>query len=67
MIDGLKEFVVMIKDFLLSLINGLGTLVNSLAHISGIATQASWWMPSALFSMMILSLTIIIVLRVIGR
>lgn len=67
MIDGLKEFVVMIKDFILSLINGLATLVESLAHISGISSQAAWWMPSALFSVMILSLTIIIVLRVIGR
>lgn len=67
MIDALKEFVVMIKDFLLSLINGLAALVEALAHISGISSQASWWMPSALFSVMILSLTIIIVLRIIGR
>lgn len=67
MIDGLKEFVVMIKDFILSLINGLATLVEALAHISGISSQASWWMPSALFSVMILALTLIIVLRIVGR
>lgn len=67
MIDGLKEFVVMIKDFILSLINGLATLVEAFAHISGISSQASWWMPSALFSVMILALTLIIVLRIVGR
>lgn len=67
MIDGLKEFIQMVGEFLSSLYHGLGSLVSSLTFVSGASSTASWWMPSAIYSVMILSLSLIIILRIIGR
>lgn len=65
--DGLFEFFDMIKDFVMSLINGLAQVVTTLASISTLAGQASWWMPSAVFTVFIVAVTLIVVLRIVGR
>lgn len=65
--DGLMEFFDMIKDFVMSLINGLAQVVSTLASISSLAGQASWWMPSAVFTVFIVAVTLIVVLRIVGR
>ncbi len=65
--DGLMEFFDMIKDFVMSLINGLAQVVTTLASISSLAGQASWWMPSSVFTVFIVAVTLIVVLRIVGR
>ena len=65
--DGLMEFFDMIKDFVMSLIHGLAQVVSTLASISSLAGQASWWMPSAVFTVFIVAVTLIVVLRIVGR
>lgn len=67
MIDALLDFVTMIKDYLMSLLDGLWSLVESLAFISDTASEASVWMPSFMFGILVLDVALIIVLRVIGR
>ena len=64
---GLFEFLEMIKDFVLSLIDGMFQIVSTLGSISQLAGQSAWWMPSAIFSVFIVSVTLIIVLRIVGR
>lgn len=67
MIDALYNFVVMIKDFVMSLISGLGTLLNALFFVIGIVPGSARWMPSFMFSFVTVAVTLIIVLRIIGR
>lgn len=67
MIDALFDFVTMIKDFVMSLIDGLGTLLNALFFVVGIVPGAARWMPGFLFSFVSVAVTLIIVLRIIGR
>lgn len=65
--QGLMDFLEMIKDFILSLIDGLSQVVRTLASIGSLAGQASWWMPSSVFTVFLVSVTLIIVLRIVGR
>lgn len=67
MIDGLLDFIVMIKDFILSLINGLAILIQSLTFVLGINVSAGVWMPTLMVNIMGCSLILIIVLRIVGR
>lgn len=67
MIDALYNFVVMIKDFVMSLIDGLSTLLNSLFFVIGIVPGSARWMPGYLFSFVTVAVTLLIVLRIIGR
>ena len=64
---GLLDFLEMIKDFVLSLIDGMFQIVNTLGSISQYAAQSAWWMPSAVFTVFLVSVTLIIVLRIVGR
>lgn len=65
--EGLIEIWEMICDYVDSLIQGLGRVVATLASISSLAGQASWWMPSSVFTVFIVAVTLIIVLRIVGR
>lgn len=67
MLDGFLDFITMIKDFLLSLINGLKVLVESLLFIVNLNATSFSWLPTAVVSVMAVSLFLIAVLRVVGR
>lgn len=67
MIDALYDIVVLIKDFIVSIVRGLGVLVQSLSFVAQNFNLASVWMPSYIFLIMSVCLLLIIVLRVIGR
>ena len=67
MIDGFLDFITMIKDFLLSIINGLKVFVESLLFVVNLNATSFSWLPSAVVSFMFVSLTLIVVLRVVGR
>lgn len=66
MIEGLTEFITLIKDFLVGLVQGLLTLVQSLIFVFDISTDITW-MPAFMYSVMSLCLVIVIVLRIVGR
>lgn len=65
--DGLLEFLEMIKDFVLSLIDGMFQIVRGLGAVGQLAGQAAWWMPSSIFAVLGISVALIIVLRIVGR
>lgn len=67
MIDGFLDFITMIKDFLLSLIYGLKVFVESLLFIVDLNATSFTWLPAAVVSFMAVSLTLIVLLRVVGR
>ena len=67
MIDALYDIVVLIKDFIISIVRGLGVLVQSLSFVAQNFNAAGLWMPSYIFLIMSVCLLLIIVLRVIGR
>lgn len=66
MVEGLRSFLILLKDFILGIVEGLWTLVNSLKFVFEISTDITW-MPAFMYSVMTLCLVIIIVLRVVGR
>ena len=66
MAEGLRSFLILLKDFILGIVEGLWTLVNSLKFVFEISTDITW-MPTFMYSVMSLCLVIIIVLRVVGR
>lgn len=65
--DGLMEFLEMIKDFVLSLIDGMFQLVRGLGAIGQLTGQSAWWMPSSIFAVFGVSVALIVVLRIVGR
>ncbi len=67
MIDALYDFVVLIKDFVISLVRGTSVLVQSLSFLVQNINLASVWMPSYVFLIMSVCVLLIVVLRVIGR
>ena len=66
-IDGLKEFVSSVWDFLYSIISGLKVLVETLSSIPMLTSTMVIWFPSAAFTVLSLAVILIIVLRVVGR
>lgn len=66
MLEGLTEFITLIKDFLVGLVQGLLTLVQSLIFVFNISMDITW-MPAFMYSVMSLCLVIVIVLRIVGR
>ena len=66
-IDGLKEFVSSVWDFLYSIITGLKLLVETLSSIPTLTATMVIWFPSAAFTVLSLAVILIIVLRVVGR
>lgn len=67
MLDGFLDFITMIKDFLLSIINGLRVFVESLLFVVNLNATSLSWLPTAVVSVMAVSLVLIVVLRVVGR
>lgn len=67
MIDALFDFVVLIKDHVMSMIDGFSTLFNSFTTILGLSAGVSVWMPSFLVQFLNLFVPIVIGLRIIGR
>lgn len=67
MLDGLFEFITLIKDFIMSLINGLFTMIESLAYVVEVSAESIIWMPSFMFSIMSCTLVLIVVFRIVGR
>lgn len=66
-LEGLKEFMDMIKDYIMSLIDGLAALVSALGSISSLSSGLGQWMPTTVFTFISLSVILIIILRIIGR
>ena len=66
---GFYDIIKIIGDYISGIIEGMLTLIESLAFIVGIGSSATIfvWLPSAVVSVMSLSLIIVVVLRVIGR
>lgn len=67
MIDALFDFVVMIKDFVLSMIDGMATYISSLGFVVGLVGTGTSWMPVYLGQIAVVSVGLIFVLRIIGR
>lgn len=67
MLGAFKDIVTMLKDFIMSIINGLSILITSLASVKQLTDLAAAWMPSLVFTVMIVGVALIVVLRVIGR
>ena len=66
MLEGLTEFITLIKDFLIGIVQGMITLVQSLIFVFDISMDITW-MPAFMYSVMSLCLVIVIVLRIVGR
>ena len=67
MIDALYDFVVLIKDFVISLVRGTSVLVQTLSFVVQNINLSSVWMPSYVFLILSVCVLLIVVLRVIGR
>lgn len=65
--QGLIEVFEVIGRFFLSLIDGMLQLVRGLDSIGRLTAQSGWWMPSSIFAVFGVSVTLIIVLRIVGR
>lgn len=66
MIDGLVNFIDLIKEFVLSIVDGLKTLIDALHFVFEVSHNFVW-MPNFVATVIGLSVTIIIVLRIVGR
>lgn len=66
MLEGLTEFITLIKDYLVGVVEGLITLVQSLVFVFDISHDVTW-MPVYMHAVMSLCLAIVIVLRIVGR
>lgn len=66
---GFTDIIKMIGDYLAGIIEGMLTLLESLAFIVGIGNSAVAfvWLPSAAVSVMSISLILVVILRIIGR
>lgn len=65
MLDSLYNIVKMIGDFIASFVSGLKTLVETLSAVSGISSMAGIWMPTVIFSVFAVGVTLSMVLRII--
>ena len=66
-LDGLTEFIEMIKDFVLSIINGLSALVSALIATVNLTGTFALWMPTVVASYIVIAAVMISILRIIGR
>lgn len=66
MLEGLRSYFILIKDFLMGIIDGLTTLSEAFQFIMQI-TLNFHWMPNFVFTIVGFMTVIIIVLRVVGR
>lgn len=67
MIDALYDFVIMLKDTVISVIEGLSVLVQSLGFVINYASTGMSWMPSYISLIISSALILIVVLRIVGR
>lgn len=65
--QGLLEVFEVIGRFFLSLIDGMYQFIQGLNSIVTLSTLSAGWMPSAIYAVFGVSVTLIIVLRIIGR
>lgn len=67
--SGFTDIIKMIGDYIAGILEGMLTLIETLAFILGIGNSATLftWLPSAVVSVMSLSLILIVLLRVVGR
>lgn len=65
----LWEIIKMIGDYIAGILGGMLTLIESFAFILGIGSSpvSFVWLPSAVVTVMSMSLVMIVILRVIGR
>lgn len=66
-IDALYDFVILLKDQVISIIEGLFVLVQSLGYILTYASQGFVWMPTFISTIIPSAVILIIVLRIVGR
>lgn len=65
--DALFDFVVLIKDFIISLIAGLEILLSAFRYILTVQGTSLAWMPSFVSAVIPVALILIVVLRIVGR
>lgn len=63
----IQDFFNLIVDFITNTIEGIGTLIETLMFLSGASNQISVLFPGFLVPIFVCSLTLLIVLRIIGR
>lgn len=66
-LGGLSDFIKLIKDFVLCLINGLKTLVQALVFVFQMNGSSVFWLPVTVSTVIVVSCTLVIVLRIVGR
>lgn len=65
--DKLLNFFEIIADTVVSLFEGLGTLLKALASVGTVAGGIGVWMPASLAAIVTVIFGIALVLRVVGR
>lgn len=67
--SGFTDIFKMIGDYIAGILEGMLTLIESFAFVLGIGNSATafTWLPSAVVSVMSLSLILIVILRLVGR
>lgn len=66
-IDALKEFVTMVKDAVVSFIEGMSVLVESFSITADFSENLGSLLPAAPYAFLSVACLLIIVLRVVGR
>ncbi len=66
-VEGFKDVIKIIFDFLGSLVSGLASFFNAIMVIFEISAAPIDWMPTTVFAFMSVCLTVIVLLRVVGR
>lgn len=62
-----QEFFDLVVDFIINLVEGLGTLIKTLAFLGESGNIVGSIFPGYLASLFVVCLTLLIVLRIIGR
>lgn len=66
-IEGFFDFISMIKDFLLSLVDGLLSFFETILVIFNLSSASINFLPTTVFAFLGVACTLIILLRVVGR
>lgn len=63
----IQDFFDLILDFIINLVQGIGTLIKTLAFLGESGNLVSSIFPGYLATLFVVCLTLLIVLRIIGR
>lgn len=62
-----QEFFDLVVDYIINLVEGIGTLVKTLLFLGEAGSQVGSIFPGYLATLFVVCLTLLIVLRIIGR